>query len=288
MSTTITLDEIVSRTPDLPSMPTAVLAVMKEVESATSSAHTVARTLAQDQALSARVLRLANSAFYGLPRQVTQVSEAVVLLGMRCVKNLALVASTYPWLTKPLKGYNLGPKELWRHSFGVAVGAEVIAKHTRCAATDEAFTAGLLHNLGKVALSIWMEDRLVGMLALAAKENLTFDEVERRVLGYDHAEVGAHMGESWNLPRVIVDVLRNHHHPNTTTAPNVLVDCVHLADYLTMSLGIGLGGDGLKYELCEDSFARLGLTPESIDELADKFNEEYSRHESMFDEDAAA
>src|SRR5690242_15728442 len=98
MSTTITIEEIVKKTPDLPSMPAAAIKVMRETESTTSSASSIAHILAQDQALSARVLRLANSAYYGLSRKVANLQESVIVLGMRCVRNLCLVASTYPWM----------------------------------------------------------------------------------------------------------------------------------------------------------------------------------------------
>jgi putative nucleotidyltransferase with HDIG domain len=195
-----------------------------------------------------------------------------------------MVASTYPWMVKPLKGYGLGPKEMWTHSFAVAVGAQLVANKSRSAVSDQAFTAGLLHNLGKVALSIWLEDKMAGMLAVACRDGLTFDQVERKVLGFDHTEVGAHMGEGWNLPKPLIDAMRYHHNPNACEPSNPLVDCVHVADYLTMSMGLGLGGDGLRYDFQEEALQRLGLTPESFDELAEEFMAAYEEHEKLFED----
>ena len=286
-SETLTLEDIVNKTADLPSLPAAAIAVMRESESATGSAQTVARYLSQDQALTVRVLRLANSAFYGLSRQIMDVPEAVVVLGMRCVRNLCLVASTYSWMSKPLKGYSLGPRERWAHSFGVAVGAQLVANKARAAASDQAFTAGLLHNVGKVALSVWIEDKMNGMMAIACRDGLTFDEVERKTLGYDHAEVGAHLGVIWNLPNPLVDVMRFHHHPNDSVANGPLVDCVHVADYLTMSMGLGLGGDGLRYDFQSEAIDRLELDAADIDILADEFIRSYEDHEKLFEDIAA-
>jgi HD-like signal output (HDOD) protein len=285
-SPTLTLEDIVAKTSDLPALPAAALAVMRETDSPTGSAQSIARYLSQDQALTARILRLANSAYYGLSRQIMDVSDAVVVLGMRCIRNLCMVASTYPWMVKPLKGYGLGPREMWTHSFAVAVGSQIVANRSKNAVADQAFTAGLLHNLGKVALSIWLEDKLAGMLAIACRESLTFDQVERKVLGFDHCEVGAHMGEGWNLPKPLVEAMRFHHTPNDCDPANPLVDCVHVADYLTMSMGLGLGGDGLRYDFHEASLARLGLTPECFDQLAEEFMVAYEQHEKLF-EDAA-
>lgn len=285
-ATTLTLDDIVAKTSDLPSLPAAALAVMRETDSPTGTAQSIAKYLSQDQALTARILRLANSAYYGLSRQIMDVPDAVVVLGMRCIRNLCMVASTYPWMVKPLKGYGLGPKEMWTHSFAVAVGAQLVASKSKSTISDQAFTAGLLHNLGKVALSIWLEDKLAGLLAIACREGMTFDQVERKVLGFDHCDVGSHMGEVWNLPKPLVDAMKYHHNPNACEDENPLVDCVHVADYLTMSMGLGLGGDGLRYDFQEESLARLGISMESFDELAEEFMISYEQHERLF-EDAA-
>jgi putative nucleotidyltransferase with HDIG domain len=281
---TLTIEDIVSRTVDLPTLPAAALAVMRETESATGSAQSVGKYLAQDGALAARVLRLANSSYYGLSRTVLDVSEAVVVLGMRNVRNLALVASTYPWMNKPLKGYALAPNEMWRHSFGVAVAASLTAEKSRKVSTEEAFVAGLLHDLGKSAISVWLENKLPAMLKIAEREGLPFDAVERKVLGYDHMEVGAHMAENWNLPQTLVEVMRYHHRPQDLKPSNPMVDCVHVGDYLAGSMGFGLGGDGLGYQFDEESLDRLGLKVDDLDSLADAFMVSYDQHERLFEE----
>lgn len=282
MSTSLTLQDIVEKTPDLPTIPAAALAVMRETESATGTATTVAHHLGQDQALTARVLRLSNSAYYGLQRQVMDLQEAVVVLGMRSVRNLAMVAATYPWLSRPLKGYGLGPKEMWTHAFGVAVGAQLVAKRARLQEVDTMFTAGLVHNMGKVALSIWLENKIPAMLALAVRDNLTFDQVERKLLGYDHAEVGAFMAEQWNLPKQLIQAIRYHHEPDQCPDKNPIVDCVHIGDFLTMSMGFGLGGDGLRYDFHEAALSRIALDASIFDELAAGFIDAVEEYEKLF------
>lgn len=279
----LSLEEIVKKTSDLPTIPAAALAVMQEAALATSTASSVANHIAQDHALTARVLRLANSAYYGLSRQVDDLQEAVVVLGMRSVRNLAIVASTYPWLSVALKGYGLGPKMMWTHSFAVAVAAQLLARKSGKADEDVAFTAGLLHNLGKLAMSIWLEKRLNAMLQYAMRENLTFDEVERKLFGYDHADVGAYLGETWNLPASLVGAMRYHHQPNNCLPHDPVVDCVHIGDYFTMSLGFGLGADGLRYEFHEEALNRLGISDDDTDRLLDAFTTQYEEYERMFD-----
>ncbi|MBI3721807.1 MAG: HDOD domain-containing protein, partial [Fimbriimonas ginsengisoli] len=197
----MTLEAILKQTTDLPTFPAAALAVLKETSSADASANSISKHITQDQALTARVLRLANSAYYGLPRQVMDVSESVIVLGTRTVRNLCMVAATYPWMSRPLPGYGLEPYHLWVNSFSVALGSKLIAERTGAAQSDSAFTAGLLHNIGKVALSAWLENKLGSVQQIAQAEGLSFDEVERRMFGFDHAEVGAFLAERWNLPK---------------------------------------------------------------------------------------
>jgi putative nucleotidyltransferase with HDIG domain len=285
----LTLEDIVEKTPDLPALPAATLAVMRESQAANSTAHSVARFLSQDQALTARVLRLANSAFYGMHRRVSTADEAVVVLGMRAVRNLAMIASTYHWMDKPMKGYSLEPHEFWEHSLSTAVAAQVIAQNLSVASTELAFTCGLLHDLGKVALNAWFENRAVTLGAIAAKMDLTVDQAERRVLGFDHQQVGGRMAETWNLPKVMVESIRYHHCPSDCESHNPVVDVVHLADYLSSTTEVTThGGEGLHFNLDEKSLGRLGIALGEVEGLADEFVAQYENYDKLFVEAKAA
>jgi putative nucleotidyltransferase with HDIG domain len=262
---TLTLDEIVSRTTDIPSIPEAALAVVRMSNDQNVTAHNIADRIAHDQSLAARVLRLSNSAYYGLPRQITTIQDAVILLGMKTVRHLALVASTFPWLARARKGYELGPQALWSHSIAVSIGAQLIAGKVKGISTDEAFTAGLLHDLGKVVLSMWLEDKLSELVMRSEVEQASFDKLEREVLGFDHGEVGAYLAERWNLPEPLHHAIRHHHRPDELEPNELLTDAVHVADILAMSLGFGIGGDGLRYGLCLGAMERLGVSGEEYD-----------------------
>lgn len=288
MSHTITIEDIVSRTPDLPSIPATTIRVMRETQKSDSTAASVARILATDQALSARVLRLANSAYYGLSRRVGDLQESVVVLGMRTVKNLATVASTYSWMSKPLTGYCLGPEDMWKHSFGTAVGAQIVAQASGKAVGDNAFTAGLLHDLGKTALSIWLESKISAIKLYAGRECIPFDAAERKILGYDHCQVGGYLAKNWNLPEDIEAAALFHHQPDLCPTKDPIVDCVHIGDYLTSVMGFGLGGDGLHYTFSSESLERLGLKENDLDKLTDDFVQGYESYESLFSELRAA
>lgn len=287
MSHTITIQDIVRKTGDLPTIPAAAVRVMRETQNANASAASVAKILATDQALSAKVLRLANSAYYGLTRRVADLQEAVVILGMKSVKNLALVAGTYPWMSRPVTGYHLGPEQMWSHAFGTAVGAQLVARLSKRAPEDVAFTAGLLHDIGKVALSVWLENKMGAILLYANREGISFDAAERKILGYDHCQVGCYLAQEWNLPEEIALAALFHHDPAADKDRSVIVACVHVGDYLCSTMGFGLGGDGLLYRFEPETLKTLGIEPGDLDQVTDEFVMRYEEFESLFKELAA-
>ncbi|HTQ08991.1 MAG TPA: HDOD domain-containing protein [Fimbriimonadaceae bacterium] len=285
----LTLDEVVEKTPDLPALPAATLAVMRESQSATSTAHSVARYLSQDQSLTARVLRLANSAFYGMQRRIASPDEAVIILGMRAVRNLAMIASTYHWMDKPLRGYALEPHEFWEHSLSVAVASQVLAQSVSPGSSDLAFTCGLLHDLGKVALSAWLENRSVTLNSVAARLDLTTDQAERRVLGFDHQQVGGKLAEKWNLPKVIVEAISYHHCPSTVETESPAVDIVHVADYMASTTQVTThGGEGIHIYLDKAALDRLMIGDDEMQGLSEEFAVQYENYEKLFIQPKAA
>lgn len=284
----LTLDRILDETSDLPTMPQATLAVMRESQSSTSTAHSVAKYLAQDQALTARVLRLANSAFYGMQRQIATPEEAVVILGMRAVRNLALIASTYNWMAKAMGSYTYEPQEFWEHSLSTAVAAQVISSKVSPGSSDVAFTCGLLHDIGKAALNAWFENHPINLMAVANTLSVPVERAEKRILGFDHQEVGAGMAERWNLPKVIVESIACHHSPSDCFPHNPINDIVHVADYMSSTGHIGTGGGGVRFSLDPAALARLELTEENLAELSEEFEEVYERYDKLFEEKEAA
>lgn len=281
VSSSLTIESLVEKTQDLPSLPDAAIAVMRESESPTGTASNVASHLSRDVSLSARVLRLANSPYYGLSGEVVDLQQAVVILGMRCVRNLAVIAGTYTWLSRPLKGYRLEPGDLWSHSISVAVGAQLVANQVKGICGETAFTAGLLHDIGKCVLSVWMENKFDLAFRYAQRENVPFHDAEKKLLGFDHQDVGGYLAQSWGLPQVFVEAVATHHNPQLIV-PNI-VDAVHVADYLTMTAGFGLGGDGLQYTIDEKAFDRLSIRPAQLDELLDKFVTEVGAYRKMLE-----
>ncbi len=262
------LETLVRQVRDLPALPAAVVRVMQLTDDPKAGTADVARAMASDQALAARVLRLANSAFYGSSRRISTVSEAVTTLGMRTTRNLVMATSCQEMLEQDIAGYALPRGALWRHSLACASAARALAQRARYRATEEAFVAGLLHDIGKVVLNTYLKEQFARVFLRAARGDMTFAQAEREVLGFDHAEAGARLLERWNLPDSLVTAVRWHHAPLASPSPSLLPCLVHVADAVCLTLGIGLGLDGLAYMFHPEALAALDLTVADFEQVA--------------------
>jgi len=170
------------------------------------------------------------------------------------------------------------------HSHGTAVAAMLVAQRSGRLRDDEAFTAGLLHDIGKLAMNVWLERKTEALIQLSTLNGWSFVECERTVLGYDPGQVGGRLAERWNLPLSVIDSARYHHEPDERPDPSLVVDAVHLGDYLASVLGFGLGADGLQYALQPNTLVRLGLHPQDIDRIADDLERERRLQAESFEE----
>jgi putative nucleotidyltransferase with HDIG domain len=258
--------DIIRKASDLPSMPDVAFEVIRIADQAESSAVKVANTLSKDPSLSARVLRLANSAFYGMSREVSSVQESVVVLGMRTTKSLSLIAASFPWLHLALKGKGLKPELLWDHCISTAHFSKLLATKVENIDPELAFCIALLHDMGTVALYLTCETEFNQLIEEAKTSDKPFDELERIKMGFDHAELGAALAESWNLPKVYSKTIKYHHRPSEKEDPDTLTDIIHVADILVRGRGITEGLEGAFYWQDDAAFERLGFEQEQLEE----------------------
>lgn len=258
------LDSIINRVRDLPPLPQVLGKVLAVINDPNSSAKDVGRVMALDQGLATRILRLANSAYYGFSRQVGSVEEAVVRLGLAETKSQILVIAAKDVIRRPVTGYRLDRLGLWRHSLVSAFAASHLSRALRHKKTDEAFVAGLLHDIGKLILDEYVATEFSSILRLVEEQSVPFQEAELRVLGFDHAEVGAKVIERWALPAELVAAVGYHHRPGEAEHGRELAALAHLGDLVSMMLGQGLGVDGLAYRLDEVALDILGLNQDQI------------------------
>jgi putative nucleotidyltransferase with HDIG domain len=214
------------------------------------------------------MLRLANSAFYNASAQgsVSSVSQALVMLGTAVTRSVILSTSVLDMKSvAKLPGF-------WEHSLGCAVAAGAIAKVTGRANPEEATAAGLLHDLGKVVLYKQLPDAFVHIVETAADTGRTFLEVEREELGTDHGEVAGWLVEKWRFPACLGEPITWHHAPSRARAARDETAIVHVANALVRALGYGSGGDRRLAPIDPTAWARLALTPDTLDAILERFD----------------
>ncbi|MCX5758242.1 MAG: HDOD domain-containing protein [Candidatus Hydrogenedentes bacterium] len=251
--------------PSLPVAATKVIALLRDTEVKLDD---LLRAIQYDQGLTSNVLRLANSAYFAGPRTIGSVREAIMRLGMNRLFQLVITTAVTPFGRQEVRGYDLSAGKLMEHATSVAVGAEELAAQLRVKAPKETFTAGLLHDLGKVALGTFVDVDGDAITKLAYEHHMSFELAEVEVLGINHAEVGAVLLEQWNLPDSIVNVVRWHHKPDRYKGDQLLFDLVHAADHLSYQIGIGAGIDGLNYQASPEVFERLHITDEVVEKVS--------------------
>ena len=251
---------------DLPTLPQVISRIIDLTEDETSSAKDLTAILENDHAISARILRLANSPFYGLAHKVDSIGRAVVLLGFDAVRGLAL-ATTVVEMFARRKQSVLTPEDFWMHSFGAAKAAQMLcAKHCQVASREGCFTIALLHDVGKYLFAIILGDQYLAIVSEAQEARRPLHQAERERLGTDHAELGAWLLDKWCFPEAFRDVIAHlYRRPEYSGPYTAELAVVALAGVLSQRAGFGDAGDWLDPEWDEELLEHLGLSVETVD-----------------------
>ena len=237
-----------------------------------SSLKDLSGVIEHDQAIVARVLALANSAYYGLSGLVSSIQHASILLGQRTLGELITIAASSQLLRKKLKGYQLNPGDLWKHSLAVALGSKIIAEQKNTQLAEDAFIAGLLHDAGKIILDPYvMEHHKAFKKALngGRRKNV---EAERETLGFDHAEVMSRAARFWRYPKVQTTAIRYHHYPLHSGGCE-LAFIVHLADFAANQAGFNSGRMSTSPEIDPQVLGRLGFRQVQLNAIIEGIGE---------------
>ena len=258
---------ITSLVKSFPSMPRAAVKLLVLMDDPDINVSQIEAILGQDPGLMANILKLANSAYFGMPSKVGSIKQAVVLLGLKRLMQIVIASCVSAIIDKPVAGYDLPPGELWHHSIGVCVAAEGLMKELNIEAAEEIFTAALLHDVGKLVVGEFI-DNDIKKIEAALSQGISFEMAENMVLGTNHADIGAEILTQWSLPSVIVNAVRWHHSPESADGAEMMLDIIHVANVLCLMIGVGVGRDGLQYCPSEAVVERLGLEPYHLEKVA--------------------
>ena len=250
-----------------PGMPGTAVRLLALIDNPAMRVSQIEQILRHDPGLTANVLRLANSAYFGIPSKVGSIRQAVILLGLKRLIQMVIAACVSAIMDKPVPGYDLPPGELWRHSIAVSVAAEGLVKELNADAAEEIFTAALLHDVGKLVLGQFVQNEYQ-QIETAISQGISFEMAEKIVLGANHADIGARILTNWSLPQEIINAVQFHHAPEEAPQVNTMLDIVHVANFMSMMIGIGIGRDGLHHEPSAEVTERLGLEPGHLEKVA--------------------
>jgi len=236
------IDTLTRINQDLPTIPVVVSRLMHLSGSDETSINDIILVLNQDQVLTTKILRVANSAFYGLREKATTIDRAVVILGFDMIRALAVSVSFIQHFSPKnrCEGFDLGL--FWAHTIAVGAFAEILAREWGTIDPGDAFTAGIMHDIGKLVMLIYFEDEFKRVLQRAKEEKIDFYEAEMIEMGISHAFVAAMLLRFWNIPEILVGAIENHHRLLVPRSDLTFTACIHLADFTAKHLSIGASG----------------------------------------------
>ena len=279
------LDAALAKLPGLPTLPQTALQILTLAKNPEAGADDYYQLISVDPALSVRVLKVVNSSFYGLSRQVDSIRQAIVLLGPKAVRNIAVASSMHKVFFTQRHGMHFDPQSLWTHSVTVATAARCIADRVDFPGPDTAFLAGLIHDIGVIAELQMDRPRFLVMNDLAAEQSETpFRAIEEQVFGVDHETFGAALCRVWNLPEHLEAVVGFHHHPQDRSDDHrTLVSIVHVADILATRSGTGYDRTTERDAIERKILDELGLTPEMLEEVEAELPEGVAENRKLFE-----
>ena len=233
-----------------------------------TNADEIQQIIQKDPGLVTSVLRMANSAYFATSARCETVAEAVLRLGFKQIYRVAASSMAGRWLANQPDAYGWEPGDLYKHSLCVAVAAEAVAKQTGKVSEELAYTAGLLHDVGKLALAHACIDQFEKIRLLQAEKHMSWRQAEHEVMGYDHTDIGGILMEGWGYPSSLVQVACYYLRPRQAGTENLpLVVHVHAAKHLATSLGYGVGEDGFHIELDEELLGEQGISEPMLESI---------------------
>jgi len=265
------VNNAISQVGEIATLPEVTVKIIHVVENPKSTARDLHEIIRNDPALAARILKVVNSAFYGLPGQIASVDRAIVLLGLSAVKNIAIAASMTRLFQSgsAIEGFN--PVEVWRHSIAVGVASRMISAAQGRPSVEESFLAGLIHDLGLLVVRQVYPRKLADILTHLKSGQKNWCQLETEVIGADHQAFGMALASKWRFPRTLCTAIGYHHNPQTLSTENrELPTLVYVADTLASRAGIGFSATSTGQQFDADALGVLHISQAQIDKITEE------------------
>jgi HD-like signal output (HDOD) protein len=276
-------ERLIRQIEELPTLPVIITRIVEVLEDENSSARDLERVVSCDQSIAARVLRIANSAYYGFSREITTIRRAIVILGFQTVRGLALGSSIFETFFGGGQDSCFDRTAFWHHSIACSRCAMALGRQVRGLDPEEAFVAGLVHDIGMVVMDHVMHDTYSPVLERAMRKGEPLNRLERETWGFDHADVGGWLGEHWSFPRSLVEAISFHHQVSRrVNAPGELVAVIHLADFCAHKAGMSVTGATNSVDLQDEALRLTRVDEGRLMALVEKTRDEKDQIGAFF------
>ncbi len=271
---------------EVASLPMIFMRIDEAVNRPASSMRDIAAIISEDMGLSARMLRLANSAFYGYPRQIDTIAEALTIIGIREMRDLTL-ATNIMGIFKNVPEQLITMTSFWQHNVACGVAARVLATHRRESNVEKFFVGGVLHDIGRLMLCQHAPEEMTSILIHGEIADEELVKVEKKILGIDHAALGGALMDRWDLPDSLQEMVEYHHRPTAAGRFPESAAIIHLADLITHVMQLGASGNNFIPKLDETAWEILKFTPNVFPLVFDQVKAQYASAMTFFVGDQA-
>ncbi len=276
------LNDILEQIDLLAPIPAIASQIMTKSDDPDSSLSEIADLIANDPALTANLLKICNSAYFSLPRKVESVKDAVAWVGLDQIVELVLTNSVSANFNKGLEGYGLGEGELWRHAVTSAHIAKSLAQRYGASQNKHLiYTAALLKDIGKLILGRFVAFSFEKINILVHSQGYSFNDAEKKIIGMNHEELGAMVGQKWSFSEKLIYMIRHHHLTNESARQDPETTLIYLADIICMMMGICTGTDGLSYRFYGDVLKRINLSEKDLQGIIAETSENQQKIEHL-------
>ncbi len=270
----------VEKIDNLPTLPTVYAEVDRLCQDPDVAAEDLSKVIETDPSITLKLLNLSNSAFFGFSRRINSVRDAISLLGNQTVRNTILNIAVFEATKDVKESAGLDRNQFWLHSAGVGSAARFVSTKLKLN-REEAFTAGIVHDMGKIILDGLYTEFYADVLAKVAEGSLSIGAAEKDVIGLDHEQIGHELADSWNLPPELVAAISCHHRPARAEKDSEIAALTHLGNVICRKLGVGSGGDDHIPEVAPFALNRLSVTPEQLEEWEPEMQEVIDRDKAI-------